>query len=135
VRAIARDMGRALGCYGHVVELRRTLVGPFGEGDAVSVEALEDVAARPDRTPMVGAAGSPLLPVEAGLAALPALAVSRSDAARLARGQAVLLRGRDAPVMSGCIAVLCQGSLLALADVEKGELLPRRIFNFSQSHG
>ena len=83
----------------------------------------------------MGSSGSTLLPVEAGLAALPALVVTRSDAARLARGQAVLLRGRDAPVMSGCIAVLCQGSLLALADVEKGELHPRRIFNFSQSRG
>ena len=29
VRAIARDLGRALGCYGHVIELRRTRVGPF----------------------------------------------------------------------------------------------------------
>jgi tRNA pseudouridine55 synthase len=135
VRAIARDMGRALGCYGHVVELRRTLVGPFGESDAVSVEALQELAAGSPQPPTVGASGAPLLPVEAGLAALPALAVTRSDAARLARGQAVLLRGRDAPVMSGCIAVLCQGSLLALADVEKGELHPRRIFNFGQSHG
>jgi tRNA pseudouridine55 synthase len=135
VRAIARDMGRALGCYGHVIELRRTLVGPFGEDDAASVEALQEMVAGPHRTPTVGAAGSPLLPVEAGLAALPALAVTRSDAARLARGQAVLLRGRDAPVMSGCIAVLCQGSLLALADIEKGELHPRRIFSFGQSHG
>jgi tRNA pseudouridine55 synthase len=135
VRAIARDMGRALGCYGHVVELRRTLVGPFEESDAVSVEALQETAAGPHQPPAVGAPGTPLLPVEAGLAALPALAVTRSDAARLARGQAVLLRGRDAPVMSGCIAVLCQGSLLALADVEKGELHPRRIFNFGQSNG
>ncbi len=38
VRAIARDMGRALGCYGHVIELRRTRVGPFEEGDAWSIE-------------------------------------------------------------------------------------------------
>ena len=29
VRAIARDLGRALGCYGHVIQLRRTRVGPF----------------------------------------------------------------------------------------------------------
>jgi tRNA pseudouridine55 synthase len=134
VRAIARDMGRALGCYGHVVELRRTRVGPFGESDAVSVDPLQEAAGGAETPATVGAAGLPLLPVEAGLASLPALEVSRSDAARLARGQAVLLRGRDAPVMSGCIAVLSQGSLLALADVDKGELHPRRIFNFGTSH-
>ncbi len=135
VRAIARDMGRALGCFGHVVELRRTLVGPFSESDAVSVDTLQETAGGTDMPATAGAVGSFLMPVEAGLASLPALAVSRSDAARLARGQAVLLRGRDAPVMSGCIAVLSQGSLLALADVEKGELHPRRIFNFAISHG
>jgi tRNA pseudouridine55 synthase len=71
----------------------------------------------------------PLLPVEAGLAALPALRVSSSDAGRLARGQAVLMRGRDAPVMAGWVSVLAHGSLIALAEVEKGELRPRRIFN------
>jgi tRNA pseudouridine55 synthase len=69
------------------------------------------------------------MPVEAGLAALPALRVSSSDAGRLARGQAVLMRGRDAPVMAGWVSVLAQGSLIALAEVEQGELRPRRIFN------
>ena len=75
----------------------------------------------------------PLLPVEAGLAALPALRVNSSDAGRLARGQAVLLRGRDAPVMEGWVAVSAHGSLLALAQVEKGELRPRRIFNLARA--
>jgi tRNA pseudouridine55 synthase len=73
-----------------------------------------------------------LLPVEAGLASLPALNVSRADAGRLARGQAVLLRGRDAPLMEGSAAVFCQGALLALAEIEAGELCPRRIFNLAR---
>ena len=55
--------------------------------------------------------------------------MSPADAGRLARGQAVLLRGRDAPVMEGWVSVSAQGSLVALAEVEKGELRPRRIFN------
>jgi tRNA pseudouridine55 synthase len=79
----------------------------------------------------VAAAGAPLLPVSAGLANLPALAVSRADAARLARGQSVLLRGRDAPILEGWVAVSVQGDLIALAEVEQGELRPRRIFNLS----
>src|SRR5262249_56958268 len=41
VRALARDLGRALGCLGHVASLRRTTVGPFGEGVAISLDALE----------------------------------------------------------------------------------------------
>jgi tRNA pseudouridine55 synthase len=117
VRAIARDMGRMLGCLGHVEALRRTAVGPFDERDAVSLDTVQ-------------AAGG-LLPVAAGLAALPMLNVSQSDAGRLARGQGVLLRGRDAPIMSGWVAVSTQGSLIALAEVEKGELVPRRVFNFA----
>jgi tRNA pseudouridine55 synthase len=78
-------------------------------------------------------AAAALLPVEAGLAALPALRVSSADAGRLARGQAVLLRGRDAPVMEGWVSVSAQGGLVALAQVEKGELRPRRIFNLPRA--
>ena len=44
VRALARDMGRALGCFGHVVALRRTAVGPFTEQIATSLEALQRMA-------------------------------------------------------------------------------------------
>jgi tRNA pseudouridine55 synthase len=128
VRALARDLGRELGCLGHVVALRRTAVGPFTEGLAKTLEALE-AAVAPDAGYVPASA---LLPVEAGLASLPALAVSRSDAARLARGQAVLLRGRDAPVMEGWAAVFSGGALLALAEIASGELLPRRIFNLAR---
>jgi tRNA pseudouridine55 synthase len=122
VRALARDLGRELGCLGHVVALRRTAVGSFTEDRAVTLEALQAAGAEQDPTAF-------LLPVEAGLTALPAVAVSRADAGRLARGQAVLLRGRDAPLMEGWVAVSVQGALLALAEIEKGELRPRRIFN------
>jgi tRNA pseudouridine55 synthase len=41
------------------------------------------------------------------------------------------LRGRDAPVITGWIAVLTQGALVALAEVEQGELRPRRVFNLA----
>ncbi len=56
--------------------------------------------------------------------------MSPADAGRLARGQAVLLRGRDAPVIEGWVSVSTHGSLVALAEVDKGELRPRRVFNF-----
>jgi len=128
VRALARDLGRALGCLGHVTALRRTGVGPFGEADTVSLERLE-AAASPDGE--ARGLGSLLAPVAAGLAGLPALTVSRADAGRLARGQAVLLRGRDAPILQGIIAVSTQGELIALAEAGQGELRPRRIFNLA----
>ena len=129
VRALARDLGRALGSYGHVVALRRTAVGPFSDALAVGLEAL------PQRTGASTAVAdvSVLRPVELGLGALPALTVSRADAARLVSGQAVLLRGRDAPVVTGWVSVSAEGRLVALAQAEQGELRPRRIFHLHRS--
>jgi tRNA pseudouridine55 synthase len=121
VRALARDMGRALGCFGHVTALRRTAVGPFTEQIATGLEALQGMVQPAAED---GVASCP---------ALPALRVSAADAGRLARGQAVLLRGRDAPVMEGWVSVSAHGGLVALAQVEKGELRPRRIFNLPRS--
>jgi len=123
VRALARDLGRALGSHGHVAALRRTRVGPFGEDRAVSVERLEALAS--DRDDLVAA----LEPVEIALRGIPALAVSAADAARLRRDQPVLLRGRDAPILAGTIYAMARGTLVAVGEVSEGELKPRRIFN------
>lgn len=124
VRAIARDLGRALGTHGHVVALRRTAVGPFTEAVAARVEDLPAPAEPPGPSVSTGA----ILPVGAGVAHVPSIAVSPADAARLARGQTALLRGRDAPVVNGWVAVLVGGQLIALAEAEGGELMPRRVF-------
>ena len=131
VRALARDMGRALGCYGHVSALRRTGVGPFQETDSAAFEVLRTAA--PAEGGDAGRLASLLRPVSAGLQAIPSLNVSRADAARLARGQAVLLRGRDAPIMQGWVAISTQGDLIALAEMQQGELRPRRIFNLGKA--
>lgn len=127
VRALARDMGRALGCFGHVSALRRTRVGPFSEAGAVSLETLERAAEADDG----GASLAALLkPVEAPLGDLPELNLSLSDAACLARGQPVLMRGRDAAVMSGPVYAVAKGRLVALAEVTRGTIHPTRVFNF-----
>lgn len=127
VRALARDIGRALGTHGHVAELRRTQVGAFTEQDCCSLEELEQLASNGD-----DALSARLLPVAASLQAMPSVTVSAHDAERLARGQSVLLRGRDAPVMEGLVAVSAQGALIALAEAEQGFLKPRRIFHLSR---
>ena len=126
VRAIARDIGRTLGCFGHVIALRRTRVGPFQEAQAVSLSELEDAANLEDGGIEIK---TMLRPVESALAELLEVTVSQSDAARLARGQTVLLRGRDAPVMSGEAFALSKGTLIALCEIERGELRPLRVFN------
>jgi tRNA pseudouridine55 synthase len=119
VRAIARDMGRALGCLGHVTALRRTRVGPFEISDAVPLEALEAEGANP---------ADFLLTVETGLTELPCVVVDRNGAARLRRGQSLILRGRDAP-FDGIAYAACGGVPIAFGQVEGGELNPSRVFN------
>jgi tRNA pseudouridine55 synthase len=123
VRALARDLGRAIGSHGHVAALRRTRVGPFGEEAAVSLEKLEGLAS--DREALLAA----LEPVEIALRDIPVLAVSSADAARLRRGQPILLRGRDAPILAGTVYATTRGTLVAVGEVSEGELKPRRIFN------
>jgi tRNA pseudouridine55 synthase len=129
VRALARDMGRAFGCLGHIAALRRQSVGPFDESELISLEQLTSMCHR-------AAAGEvslaeALLPVETALDDIPALAVSRADAARLQRGQTVLLRGRDAPIFRGMVYVTASGRIVALSEVDRGEIVPKRVFNLA----
>jgi tRNA pseudouridine55 synthase len=120
VRAIARDLGLALGCLGHVVHLRRTRVGPFAIDDAVSVETLRE---SPE------SAAATLLPVKAALSLIPEVVVHKDAALRLKRGQSVLLRGREVPIESPAIYATSGGTLIAIGTVEQGELVPHRVFN------
>jgi tRNA pseudouridine55 synthase len=133
VRALARDIGRALGCGGHVSALRRTSVGPFTEPDMISLEHLEALCHR--AASGEGSLADALLPVATALDDIPALAVSRADAARLQRGQAVLMRGRDAPVVRGTVYVTASGDLIALAELDRGEIVPKRVFNLAGLQG
>jgi tRNA pseudouridine55 synthase len=133
VRALARDLGRLLGCHGHVSALRRTAVGPFAESDMISLEGLESLCHRAAFGEL--SLADALLPVATALDDIPALAVSRADAARLQRGQAVLLRGRDAPTVRGTVYVTASGSLIALAEVDRGEIVPKRVFNLAGLQG
>ena len=129
VRALARDLGRELGVLGHVVALRRKRVGPFGESDMISLERLEALCHR--AAAGEGHLADLLLPLKTALDDIPALAVSEADAARLRRGQAVLLRGRDASVFHGLVQVASCGEIVAIAGVDRGEIVPRRVFNLS----
>lgn len=122
VRAIARDLGRMLGCYGHVTALRRTRVGPFSEADLATFAELEE---SPE------AAAENMLAVEAGLTELPCVVIDRNAAARLRRGQSILLRGRDAPGEGEKAYAACEGAPVAFGVVEAGELVPSRVFNLS----
>lgn len=119
VRAIARDIGLRLGCLGHVEALRRTRVGPFHESDSVAMpEADADGMALPP----------PMRSVESGLEEVHGIAIDRNEAAKLRRGQPLILRGRQAPA-EGMAYASCGGVVVAFGPIEEGALQPYRVFN------
>ena len=128
VRSLARDIGRHLGTRGHVVALRRLISGPFTEEMLISLDDLEQLSHSAPGEPGLASA---LLPVETALDDIPALAINRNAAARLRRGQSVLLRGQEAPI-DGYVSAMNAGLLVAICEVIEGELWPRRVFNLPE---
>ena len=126
VRSLARDMGRKLGCLGHVTALRRTAVGPFKEADMISLETLEELSHKPDCDSSLQRL---LHSIATVLDGIPALAVMDQDAARLRQGQKVLLRGSKAPVSCEAVLVRHDGRPLGICEISQGALQTRRLFN------
>ena len=124
VRSLARDLGRALGCLGHVVALRRMVVGPFDSEHAVTLDTL--ITAREAGDAM--ALDRFLVPVAVALAELPEIVLGASDAARIGRGQSVLLRGARAPLAAPAAYASHAGRAIALGAVSEGQFHPTRVF-------
>jgi tRNA pseudouridine55 synthase len=124
VRALARDFGRRLGCLGHVTTLRRLVVGPFDEANLVPLERLITAREEGD-APSLDAM---LLPIGVALTELPEVAVNANDAARIGRGQSVLIRGRDAPVATPSAKATHAGQSIAVGEIAEGAFHPKRVF-------
>jgi tRNA pseudouridine55 synthase len=124
VRSLARDIGRRLGCLGHVAALRRLRVGPFGEGTFVTLDEL--IARREEGG--VDSLDRLLQPVGFALAGLPEIVIAPGDVIRLRRGQSLLLRGRDAPAFVGTVQAVAAGEAIAIGEVDKGQFHPKRVF-------
>jgi tRNA pseudouridine55 synthase len=112
IRALARDLGAALGVGGHLTALRRTRVGPYREQDARTLDQL--------------ASDLTVLPLaEAAAAAFPRLDVTADQADRLAHGGR-LSAGDLAP---GPVAAFGpDGALIALVTGEAGQARPLAVF-------
>jgi tRNA pseudouridine55 synthase len=144
VRSLARDMGRDLGCHGHIAVLRRVEVDPFVADDLVTLAALEAAAAearpqgepgedgqivdtRPDKE-RFAALDALLVDTGAALDCLPEVAVSDDAAQRIRLGNPVIIRGRDAPVEAPEAYATARGRLVAIGAVEAGMFKPKRVF-------
>ena len=129
VRALVRDMARALGSEGHVTALRRLAVGPFRAEDAVTVERLEAIDLMEDRDAV-------LTPISLALSGLPQAVVDGPQADKLRRGQAAVIapavakgvRGEGAGVVPAILAVL-HDEPVAICALDGLKLKPTRVFN------
>jgi tRNA pseudouridine55 synthase len=126
IRSLARDMGRALGTAAHVTSLRRVAVGPFTEAHMISLENLTELG---HKAPGGDAKTGALLPIETVLDGIPALAIDEEQARRLKLGQAVLLRGANAPIAEDAVLVMSGGKPLGIGTIVQGSLKPKRLFN------
>jgi tRNA pseudouridine55 synthase len=115
VRALARDLARALGTRGHVIALHRAQVGPFSDVTAVSIEEIE--------RKLDGA----IVPVGAGLVELPEVRLTAQQAQVLRHGNPVLLTGATAPIRLDSAWASEAGSPVALGYVDAGHFHPQRV--------
>ncbi|AHC99317.1 tRNA pseudouridine(55) synthase TruB [Leisingera methylohalidivorans] len=120
VRSIARDLGAALGCYGHVKQLRRIWSGPFDAEDGISLELVDELAKSTDLDQY-------LRPLEEGLADLPELKCTPQGAVRLRNGNPGMVMAADVEYGDEAWASL-DGQAVAVGIYKAGELHPSRVF-------
>jgi len=125
VRALARDMGRDLKCYGHITELRRTSVGPFLEEDLVSLEKLKALEGD------LEGLDSELFTTGMALDDIPEVPVNGEQVQRLRRGNAIVLRGRDAIAQADEAFASNGDELIAIGEIDRGQFKPKRVFQHS----
>ncbi|MEY8803015.1 tRNA pseudouridine(55) synthase TruB [Leisingera sp. XS_AS12] len=121
VRSIARDLGAALGCHGHVKELRRIWSGPFDAEDGISLEKIDELAKTPELDQY-------LRPLEEGLADLPELKCTPQGAVRLRNGNPGMVMASDVEYGEEAWASM-DGKAVAVGVYKAGELHPSRVFN------
>ena len=121
VRAIARDLGESLGCFGHVRELRRVWSGPFDAKDGLTLDQIEAIA----RTPELDAH---LRPLEEGLQDLAEVRATPEGATRMRNGNPGMVITSDVEYGDEAWASL-DGKAVAVGRYKAGELHPSRVFN------
>lgn len=118
IRALARDLGEALGVGAHLTALRRLSVGAF---DVSSASTVDELASAP--------AGAWSTPAEAlARAGVASFEVAPGDAARIGQGREIRSALESAAAAVEPVAAVERGRLLAVGAVEAGTFRPRRVF-------
>jgi len=126
IRALARDLGTALGTFAHIAELRRLSVGRFTETQAITLDLIGEHG-------HISQNYRHLLPIEAALDDIPAVRLTEAEAARLRNGQSLTPGdpgewvGFDELVEGTIVSARYNQALIALARIEDGRLRPIRV--------
>jgi tRNA pseudouridine55 synthase len=122
VRTLVEDIGQALGCGAHVVELRRLGSGPYTAEQMLSFEILENILAEEGMKKLDGY----LMSVNTSLATMPELRVSNAASYYLRQGQPVQIP--YAPTSGWVQLSLQNGRFLGVGEIlEDGRVAPRRL--------
>ena len=119
VRAIARDLGRKLGCLGHVAHLRRIWSGPFDAEGGFAFDRID----RANQAEIEAA----ILPIQSALADLPEMAATEIGATRILNGNPGQVLGHAD--FGTEVWVSRQGRALCIGRYMGGEVQPSRVFN------
>jgi tRNA pseudouridine55 synthase len=117
VRSRAADLGRDLGCGAHLAELRRTRCGSFALDRAIALERLDPPTASASLVPLAQITGLPNHVVDA---------ITERRVLNAVRLPVAILR--IPPTADELQLVAEDGRLLAVAGVENGTLVYRRVF-------
>ncbi len=133
VRSLARDIGRDLGCFGYIAELRRIEVEPFKVADFVTIAELEEARASGQSAGDVScwdyqAIDALMVDTVMALYCLPQVNVTDEDATKIRLGNPVIVRGYHASLEADEAYVLSRGRLVAVGIIEQGMFQPKRVF-------
>lgn len=117
IRSLAQDIARKCSSLGYVSGLRRVAVGRFHEDNAISLDKLKESVYK-------AALPNAWVPIELALDDIPAIDLHPDQAALLRHGQVLPMDRKDGNYMA-----LCNGHIVALAEVKSGQLRSQRIFN------
>ena len=120
VRALARDLGAALGVGGHLTALRRTEVGPFVVADAVSTESLADAG--------IDSTLALLNPAAVAAELFPVLGLSAQQEVDLGHGKRLEVDPQAHPDTKLAAAIAPGGRLVGLVEIKRGRT--RVVTNF-----
>ena len=115
IRAIARDLGAAIGVGGHLTALRRSMIGPFSVADAADLESLDVAAAL-------------IAPAAIAAALFPVFALDAEQAVDLGHGKR-LVAERPEGLPGPVAAIAPDGRLVGLLEFTAG--IGKPIVNFA----